>query len=235
MTDAAVLEIEIAGPIPGTEHDRLNINGPLALGGALRLHLTGGFVPDAAQTFTVITATGGITGSFDQIIPPLDLPPGITLEAAVQGNSVVVTAVATEGYDDFAAAHFSAAELENPAISGPYADPNGNGIANVWEWVLGNDPQQAGGCFDIAAGVEAMDGDRYLIIRLPWRKGVSGVTLGVEGSGNPSAGDWQPVAFDTLRAEDAGDHYLLFLRILDPVSNANQRFFRMTLEVNTVP
>lgn len=45
--------------------------------------------------------------------------------------SVVVHNEAETGYDEWAAAHFSAMELADPEISGPLADPDGAGLTNL--------------------------------------------------------------------------------------------------------
>ena len=47
--------------------------------------------------------------------------------------------------------HFTPAEIGNAAISGPTADPDGDGASNLLELALGSDPRQTSGVpFDIA-------------------------------------------------------------------------------------
>jgi T5SS/PEP-CTERM-associated repeat protein len=62
----AELEIEIGGTMSGTQYVFLGIEGAAALDGVLRLTLIDGFVPTAAQTFTVL-ASFGITGVFSNV------------------------------------------------------------------------------------------------------------------------------------------------------------------------
>jgi hypothetical protein len=65
------LEIEIGGSIAGDQHDVLSILGAASLGGSLNASFidSGGglFQPDAGNSFTLLTATGGLTGAFDEL------------------------------------------------------------------------------------------------------------------------------------------------------------------------
>jgi hypothetical protein len=45
--------------------------------------------------------------------------------------------VATSGFDAWLAAYFDADELEDPAIAGPNADPDGDGVPNLLKYALG--------------------------------------------------------------------------------------------------
>lgn len=56
-------------------------------------------------------------------------------------NAALVTV--TETLDSWSHEHFTAEELLDPAISGPNADPDGDGFANLLEYALGLDPRAA--------------------------------------------------------------------------------------------
>ncbi len=56
--------VDIGGDTAGSEHDRIVSNGPATLGGTLQVHLLNGFQPAIGDEFTILTAVGGITGSF---------------------------------------------------------------------------------------------------------------------------------------------------------------------------
>jgi T5SS/PEP-CTERM-associated repeat protein len=58
------LEIEIGGTTAGSAYDVVNVTSSASLNGQLQLALLNGFAPGASDTFTVLTATGGIFGTF---------------------------------------------------------------------------------------------------------------------------------------------------------------------------
>lgn len=83
----SVLEVEIGGPNPGTDFDRLAVTGTAELGGTLRIVLTDGFLPDDGDRFLLIPAAA-VAGSFDA----LDLPEGVEafVEATDEGVELVI-------------------------------------------------------------------------------------------------------------------------------------------------
>jgi len=62
--------MRIYGTTAGVTYDQINVTGVANLGGTLSLSY-GSFVPQAGQTFNLITATGGISGTFTTIVNPL--------------------------------------------------------------------------------------------------------------------------------------------------------------------
>jgi T5SS/PEP-CTERM-associated repeat protein len=64
---AATLQIEIGGPLPTTQHDFVSVTNTVALGGTLQLAMLGGYVPNPADTFAVLDATGNVTGTFANV------------------------------------------------------------------------------------------------------------------------------------------------------------------------
>jgi hypothetical protein len=67
---AGVLEIELGGLTPGTQFDQVIVDGGIALGGSIDVSLVDGFTPSLGQTFEILTATDGISGTFEsQILP----------------------------------------------------------------------------------------------------------------------------------------------------------------------
>ncbi|MEX2217262.1 MAG: GC-type dockerin domain-anchored protein, partial [Phycisphaerales bacterium] len=93
MMPTGVMEVELGGPIPETEHDRMAITGSAALAGTLDLRLLPGFVPLPGQTFTVLTASGGRSGTFGSVSQPAGMPAGLALQASYTANAVVVSVV----------------------------------------------------------------------------------------------------------------------------------------------
>jgi VCBS repeat-containing protein len=74
QTVAGVLNIELAGPVAGTQYDQLIVSGTATLAGNLNLILLNGFVPGPNDGIQILSA-GGIVGDFGSIS---GLPPGVT-------------------------------------------------------------------------------------------------------------------------------------------------------------
>jgi hypothetical protein len=70
----AELAIELGGTIPGQQHDVLSVAGAVELAGDLRVSLlnlgTGVFTPEPGDEFTVLTAAGGLSGTFSSVLLP---------------------------------------------------------------------------------------------------------------------------------------------------------------------
>lgn len=105
---------------------------------------------DPAQDFRhkLITSGSGIIGfSPDKIA--LDLsgfshayPGEFRVELSADGRDLELVYDAIT-FDTWSLAHFTEAELLDPAVSGPNADPDGDGFANLLEFALGLDPRAA--------------------------------------------------------------------------------------------
>ncbi len=72
LQSGATLEIEIGGPLVGTDYDQLNVTGTVTLAGSLSAVLINGYEPPASTPFTIINNDGAdaIVGNFE------DLPEG---------------------------------------------------------------------------------------------------------------------------------------------------------------
>jgi hypothetical protein len=93
-TEANVLTIEIGGSGPGSEFDRLDVAGVATLGGELAVELIDGFTPSDGDRFMILTAGGGVSGTFDtETLPDLS---AAGLEWAVIYNANDVTLGVTD-------------------------------------------------------------------------------------------------------------------------------------------
>ena len=90
-SETANLAIELGGLAAGTQYDQLVVDGGVALDGTLSVSLVnlgaGLFAPSIGNTFTLITATGEVGGTFDNLL----LPSGFTWNVAYNANSVVLS------------------------------------------------------------------------------------------------------------------------------------------------
>lgn len=84
-----VLEIELGGLTPGTQHDQLVIAGDAQLGGELALSLIGGFTPTVGDSFTILTSAGLNGTTFDTITGG---GLGLGLVVSYTATDVIVTA-----------------------------------------------------------------------------------------------------------------------------------------------
>jgi hypothetical protein len=72
----SVMQIEIGGPTPATQHDKIKISKTMILDGGLEVTLIDGgmgvFEPNKGDEFEILTANGGISGTFTSLsLPPL--------------------------------------------------------------------------------------------------------------------------------------------------------------------
>ncbi len=66
----STLRADLGGVTPGTEHDKLDVDGDLALGGTLDVSQIGTFSVGAGESFQIVEVLGGgaLTGSFDNVV-----------------------------------------------------------------------------------------------------------------------------------------------------------------------
>lgn len=93
---ASLLTMEIAGPVPGQQHDRITFTGSLRLdaGAALQVVLLDGFGPAAGQTFDLFDYAAPPQGVFETLSLPT-LAPGLVWDASTlyQDGDLRVAAV----------------------------------------------------------------------------------------------------------------------------------------------
>ncbi|QJE94768.1 beta strand repeat-containing protein [Luteolibacter luteus] len=122
----------LAGP-----NDRINVGGSLSLGagifGLTELALAGA---DGLElgTYTLISTSGGITGTLDSADVTAEVAPGLSGTLAISGNDIVLTVSAGNAYSSWAAGF---AGLSNTDFE---FDFDGDGLGTGLEWVLGGDP-----------------------------------------------------------------------------------------------
>lgn len=130
-------------------------------------------------------------------------------------------------YDAWRYAKFSASGLENAVASNPTSDPDGDGVANELEFLLGGDPTD--GDPEVSPTIEMLEenGVRWLAM-MYWRQGDAGaLSPAVQFSESLAPDSWSnapgtprtlfhdPVTGDRLlrHAVEMTDHPRLFLRL----------------------
>ncbi len=124
-------------------NDRINVGGQAFIGnGVLGLsdfafNSLGGL---AAGTYTLISTTGGVSGTLNPSDVSGEIAPGFEGILDISGNDIVLIVSAGTGnaFDTWAAANGLDGSPGREA--GFDDDPDGDGIANGLEWILGGNP-----------------------------------------------------------------------------------------------
>ncbi len=85
----AVFDVEIentSGAVNGG-HDSLRVTGAATLGGTLNVSFAPAYLPAAGDSFTILTASSGVAGTFASVTGPA----GVTFDVQVNPNDVVLT------------------------------------------------------------------------------------------------------------------------------------------------
>jgi hypothetical protein len=85
------LEIPLTGSSAG-QYGSLAVTGSAALDGMLALNFTQGYAPHQGDTFTFLTASGGISGTFDSV-EITGLEPGFEYELTIVDGQVTLEAL----------------------------------------------------------------------------------------------------------------------------------------------
>ena len=88
---ASTTQIELGGTVAG-EYDQLDITGSVSLASTLDTMLIDGFFPGLGDTFTIISADGGVTGTFDTTNMPV-LSGGLSLDLVYRPTFVALKVI----------------------------------------------------------------------------------------------------------------------------------------------
>jgi hypothetical protein len=129
---ASVTTIELGGALPGVSHDLVTSGATLAVAGDLEVTLINGFVPGCGDTFTIMTAAGGVTASFGSVSLPA-LTGGLEWDVQIGANEVqlVVGSVADLNGDNVVDTADLGILIGQFGTAGPDADINGDGIVDT--------------------------------------------------------------------------------------------------------
>jgi hypothetical protein len=144
---------------------------------------TQGGLKDAPGTWTV--GRGWWNGSADWADGRID-EVRITPEAITPTHFLMAPTL----WDQWRNAHFTAAELLDPAISGEHADPDADDIPNLTEYGLGLSPFQA----DVNPLLIFNSRTTGLFLNYSLNTAAGDIALSFETSQTMEPGSWQPVA-----------------------------------------
>ncbi|HEY3393417.1 MAG TPA: hypothetical protein VGK58_11970, partial [Lacipirellulaceae bacterium] len=92
QTATGAFRIELEGTT-ASKYDQLLVDSTAHLGGSLQLILGGGYVPVAGDTLDIISAAGGVTGTFANVIQPAGMPTNVIFSVVYQPTLVQLIAV----------------------------------------------------------------------------------------------------------------------------------------------
>lgn len=95
QASSSLLEIEVGGVTPGTQHDKLVVTGNAAIGGQLDVPIVNGYMPQVGDSMTILTAAN-VTGEFSGLFAP-------ELQAANPNVAIGLNQTATEVQINFVA------------------------------------------------------------------------------------------------------------------------------------
>lgn len=163
-----------------TQFDRIVINGAAQLAGMLDLRLPGAFVPALGQTFNIISATSGVSGSFASVIQPAGMPAGLAFQVNYLPTLVQIEVVNASGYDAWIN---SFPELVNAADRLKPANPDGDSLNNLGEFALDGHPADGSNSGKIFGKIALVGGIPAMTLTLAVRTGA------LPAAGDPPGGE----------------------------------------------
>ena len=177
---------------------------------------------------SVNASTGVVTGT-----PPQTGDTSMTVSAtnaAGIGSAALEITVQT-AFMAWQNTYFTAAELNNPAISGSNAAPAGDGISNLTKYALGLNPKSDGSGGLPTISLTPVGSSKYLTLTYNKSLGASDVTYTVEVSSDLQTWSSGTSYTATISATNnsAGTMQTVVQRDLTPTSGTMQRFIRLKI------
>jgi T5SS/PEP-CTERM-associated repeat protein len=93
LASAASMAVQLAGDNPDTDYGQLDVGGTANLAGALNVTLASGFTPVAGDSFQLLTAGGGLNGTFaTQSLPSLSA--GLSWDVDYSATALILSVIA---------------------------------------------------------------------------------------------------------------------------------------------
>jgi hypothetical protein len=131
----SILRVRLNGTSPGTQYDQLSIVGAMQLTGVW-LDVLLGFTPAVGDSFTVLQATGGLSGTFNYAEGEVFSVNCLNFQIHYTSNSVVLTRVAGGGppLEDVSIATGGSRTVCTNGTGGTVTANDAGGCANTHQW-----------------------------------------------------------------------------------------------------
>lgn len=118
------------------------------------------------------------------------------------------------------------ASATNDVISGPNADPDGDGLNNVLEYAFGLSPTVSQPIPRLQTAVQTFNGEQYLVVKIRWNSGAADVTPILQASSDLQ--NWGSVGYNLVpvAGEDGASEYDFF--VSSPMSATRWQFLRLS-------
>ncbi|MDF1711015.1 MAG: hypothetical protein P1U90_02180 [Akkermansiaceae bacterium] len=186
-TSTTTIDVSINGA------DQVVVEGAVALDGALNLNVSALSPLAPGQNLTLISGTS-VTGTFDQVTglqsPALSVGQSLEIVYLPTKVELALTATATN-FQTWSEGVFNAAQLADQSISGPHADPDEDGVSNIFEFIGGTSPTIDGDVFSftfelVPSSTPGEVNTRYTIPVSPGRIGFDIEVLSLGDLSNPN-------------------------------------------------
>ena len=178
--------------------------------------------------------TGCVSGqSGSATLGPLPaLGSGLAWDTSAFNTTGVITVITTgPSLGSFNTSNFTVAEQGNAAISGPAADPDGDGVSNVLEYAFASNPKAASRANLPVSNTTVSSGSTYIGCVYTRVKGATDLAFTVQFSSTPdSSGFTDAVAgvdYTLVSTVDNGSTETITIRDNTAVSPSVKRFVRI--------
>ena len=149
-----VWDVELGG-LGLSDFDRLTLTGAASLDGTLDLSLIGGYVPALGDTLNILSATGGIAGSFASILQPAGMPADLMFDVNNLGSILQLEVVDIPSFtadfdNDGDVDEFDLAQWQGDYAVNGDSDADGDGLSAGFDF-LAWQQQNGSGAMAVAA------------------------------------------------------------------------------------
>ncbi len=197
---AATLDLDLGGTTAATtfqgtatQFDNLTVSGTTSLAGDLSVALLPGYAPPNSATFTILSSTGTLSGTFANIpfgsrLPTADYEGSFIVTKS--GNDIVLSAyLPYTAIESWRLQHFGTSA--NSGTAADTADTDRDGASNILEYALGTSPTSAASS---ATPVVSLLPAPNSTLALSFLRARADLTYHVEASSTLASGSWTVLA-----------------------------------------